>query len=110
MSADLPIGAKTVEQEYPEIWSAYAKLGEACAKSGPLDEKTVRLAKLALAVGAASEGAVHSHTRRALEAGIEAAALRQIAMLAIPTLGFPRAVAAMTWIEDVISSKGISPN
>jgi alkylhydroperoxidase/carboxymuconolactone decarboxylase family protein YurZ len=102
MSLGLPKGAKNVEQDYPAVWSAYAKLGEACAQSGPLDEKTVRLVKLALAIGAGSEGAVHSHTRRALEAAIDGAALKQIAMLAIPTLGFPRAVAAMTWIEDLL--------
>ncbi len=101
MSSNLPSGASKVQQNYPDIWSAYAQLGEACSKAGPLDEKTLRLVKLALAIGAASEGAVHSHTRRALEAGIDAAALKQIAMLAIPTLGFPRAVAALTWIEDL---------
>ncbi len=103
MSSDLPSGAAKAEQNYPDVWSAYAQLGEACAKAGPLDERTSRLVKLALAIGAASEGAVHSHTRRALKAGIDAAAIRQIAMLAIPTLGLPRAVAAMTWIEDIIS-------
>ncbi len=103
MSSDLPSGAAKVEQNYPDVWSAYAQLGEACAKAGPLDQGTLRLVKLALAIGAASEGAVHSHTRRALEVGIDAAAIRQIAMLAIPTLGFPRAVAAMTWIEDITS-------
>ena len=103
MSSDLPSGASKVEQDYPDIWSAYAKLGKACAKSGPLDEKTLRLVKLALAIGGASEGAVHSHARRAREAGIDPVALRQIAMLAIPTLGFPRAVAALTWIEDIVS-------
>ena len=32
--------------------------------AGPLDQKTVRLVKLALAIGAKSEGAVHSHVRR----------------------------------------------
>ena len=101
MISELPRGALKVQQNYPDVWAAYAQLGEACAKSGPLDEKTLRLVKLALAIGSASEGAVHSHTKRALEAGIDAGVLKQIAMLAIPTLGFPRAVAAMTWIEDL---------
>ncbi len=104
MSQQLPAGAKKVADIYPEIWDAYGKLGEACATSGPLDEKTLRLAKLALAIGAGSEGAVHSHARRALEEGISAEEIRQIAMVAIPTLGFPRAVAALTWIEDITGS------
>ncbi len=67
MSQQLPAGAKKVADIYPEIWDAYGKLGEACATSGPLDAKTLRLAKLALAIGAGSEGAVHSHAWRALE-------------------------------------------
>ncbi len=59
------------------------------------------MVKLALSVGAGSEGAVHSHTRRAKSEGIENDALLQVAMLAIGPLGLPRAVAAKTWIEDL---------
>jgi hypothetical protein len=29
-----------------------------------------------------------------------------VAFLAIPTVGFPRAVAALTWIEDIVKKKG----
>lgn len=64
--------------------------------------------KLALAIGAASEGAIHSHSRRAKTEGIEDAALKQVAFLAICTLGLPRAVAAKTWIEDFSARKVIS--
>jgi alkylhydroperoxidase/carboxymuconolactone decarboxylase family protein YurZ len=97
----LPGAAGEVAKTYPDIWNAYAALGEACADCGPLDARTRRLVKLALAIGAASEGAVHSHARRAETDGVSAAELNQVAMLAIPTLGFPRAVAALTWIGDV---------
>ena len=97
----LPGAAGKVAEAYPDIWEAYAALGEACAESGPLDAKTRRLVKLALAIGAASEGATHSHARRATADGINAAEMKQVALLAIPTLGFPRAVAALTWIEDI---------
>lgn len=102
MSKDqLPAAASRVAERNPEIWKAYSALGEACADAGPADDKTRRLVKLALAIGAGSEGAVHSHARRALEEGHAAEAVEQVALLAIPTLGFPRAVAALTWIEDV---------
>ncbi|QTF92940.1 carboxymuconolactone decarboxylase family protein [Halomonas sp. BM-2019] len=97
----LPAGAGKVAEHNPEVWNAYAELGRACAEAGPLDDRTRRLVKLALAVGARAEGAVHSHVRRATEEGIEPAALRQVAMLAIPTLGLPTGVAALTWIEDL---------
>lgn len=98
---NLPSGAGAVARAYPDIWSAYAALGKACAEAGPIDSQTARLVKLSLAIGALSEGAVHSHTRRALEEGIAPEALKQVAMLAIPTLGFPQAVRALTWIEDI---------
>ena len=102
---DLPAAAGQVARAYPELYRAYAALGAACAGAGPLDGETLRLVKLALAIGAGSEGGVHSHCRRALEEGVPPEALKQVALLAIPTLGFPRAVAALTWIEDVTEGK-----
>ena len=101
MTKNLPAAAGNVAAAYPDIWEAYSSLGEACANSGPLDDKVRRLVKLALAIGAGSEGAVHSHARRALEEGMTAEEIKQVAMLAIPTLGFPRAIASLTWIEDI---------
>lgn len=97
----LPGAAGDLAEAHPDVWKAYAALGEACAEAGPLDARTRRLVKLALAIGAASEGATHSHARRGLAEGIEPEALKQVALLAITTLGLPRAVAATTWIEDV---------
>jgi alkylhydroperoxidase/carboxymuconolactone decarboxylase family protein YurZ len=94
-------GGRRGGKAYPEIWRAYAALGAACAKAGPAEGQALRLVKLALAMGAGSEAGVHSHCRRALEEGVLAEALKQVALLAIPTLGFPRAVAALTWVEDV---------
>ena len=101
MTKNMPAAAGKLAEDYPEIWEAYSSLGAACANAGPLDDKTRRLVKLALAIGAGSEGAVHSHVRRAQDAGMSVDEIKQIAMLAIPTLGFPRAVAALTWIEDL---------
>jgi hypothetical protein len=45
---------------------------------------------------------VHSHVRRARDEQIEAEAMHQIPLLAITTLGFRRAVAALTWTDDII--------
>jgi alkylhydroperoxidase/carboxymuconolactone decarboxylase family protein YurZ len=98
---ELPGAAGKVATIYPEVWRAFAALGKATAEAGPLDGHALRLVKLALAMGAGSEGAVHSHCRRAVAEGITAEALKQVALLAIPTLGFPRAAAVLTWVEDV---------
>jgi 4-carboxymuconolactone decarboxylase len=100
------------QKQYPGIAEAYEQLGAACHGIGPLDEKTRALVKVALSVGAKLEGGAHSHVRKALEAGVQEDELRHVALLAIPTIGFPSAMAAMSWIDDVIEkkpTKGRSP-
>lgn len=103
MTKPMPGAASDIAEQHPDLWKAYAALGKACADAGPLTDREKRLVKLALAIGANSEGAVHSHTRRARSEGIEDDAMVQVALLAIGPLGLPRAVAAKTWIEDLAS-------
>lgn len=105
MSAKLPGAAGQVADQYPDVWKAYQALGEASANAGPLSEREQRLVKLALALGARSEGAVHSHARRGKAEGLSTDDMLHVSVLAISTLGFPQAVAAKTWIEDV-TNKG----
>jgi alkylhydroperoxidase/carboxymuconolactone decarboxylase family protein YurZ len=105
MKRDLPSGAGHLADRYPKIWAAYEHLGAAVAEGGPLDAKTRRLVKVALAVGCSSEGAVHSHVRRAVSEGIKADELRHVTLLAIPTIGLPAAVKALTWINDIIADQ-----
>ena len=104
MRVKLPSGAAQIAKRHPKIWSAYEELGAACANGGPLDARTRRLVKLALAVGSQSEGAVHSHTRRATEEGLTKEECLHVTLLAIPSIGLAKAAAAMTWIEDVLQS------
>lgn len=105
MKQNLPGAAGVLAAQHKDIWAAYAALGEAAAQAGGLTDRERCLVKLALSIGAASEGAVHSHTRRAVEQGISAGDLDQVALLAIGSLGLPRAVAARTWIEDITKAK-----
>lgn len=98
----LPAGAAKIAKRHPKIWAAYEQLGESVAKAGPLDGHTRHLVKLALAVASESEGAVHSHTRRALADGVKKEELLHVALLAIPSIGLAKAVAAMSWIEDIL--------
>ena len=100
----LPSLAGEFAKSFPSVWDAYATLGEASAVAGSLDAQTRRLIKLALGIGARSEGAVHSHARRAVAEGIPAEKLRQVAVLSITTLGFPAAMAGLSWIEDVLEA------
>jgi alkylhydroperoxidase/carboxymuconolactone decarboxylase family protein YurZ len=98
---ELPSAASLIADGYPELWRAFTALGKASADAGPLDGATLRLVKLALAIGAGLEGAVHSHSRQALQEGIEPAALEHVALLAVPTLGFAASLRALTWIRDI---------
>ena len=88
---------------YPAVASAYEALAKATQEAGPLDVKTRSLVKLGIAAGAWREGAVHSHTRRALDAGCTPDEIRQVVLLATTTLGFPSMMAVMTWVDDVLN-------
>ena len=74
----LPSIVDAIAREHPDVWDAYGRLGEATEKAGPLDARTIRLVELALAIGAARQGAVHSHARRGLKLGLTPAELRQV--------------------------------
>lgn len=101
----LPERFKKFQKEFPEIAIAYAELGTAVHKAGPLNEKTRALIKLAISTGAGLEGAVHSHTRKAIETGCSKDEIKQTVMLALPTIGFPATMAAMSWVEDIVEKK-----
>ena len=105
MKEKLPDFLQDVIEEYPDVWKAYQSLGEACGSAGSLDSKTVRLVKLALAIGAKSEGAVHSHTRRALREGISREEIQQVPLLAITSIGWSSSMAALSWIKDVVDKQ-----
>ena len=91
-----------IKENSPEFIAAVEALGKAVKKAGPLDEKTGQLIQLAAAAALRSEGSVHSHVRRALEAGAAAAEIRHTLILLTSTVGFPTVTAAMSWAEDVL--------
>jgi len=45
---------------------------------------------------------VHSHTRKALEAGCSPAQVRHAVLLSVTTMGFPNMMAALSWVDDVL--------
>lgn len=103
MSEHLPEIYTQFRRDYPAVAAAQDALAESVAVAGALDERTLRLVKLGIAVGALAEGSVRSNARRALAAGASAADIRQVALCAITTRGFPSAVAALGWIDDVVN-------
>jgi 4-carboxymuconolactone decarboxylase len=101
MTDHLPDIYQSFRADFPPVAQAQDAFAQSVAGAGPLDERTRRLVKLGIAVGAVAEGAVRSAARKALEAGASEAELEQIALLAISTRGFPSAIAALGWVREV---------
>ncbi len=89
------------QKNHPALARAGEQLGAEASQAGPLDKKTIELIRLAIAVGAREEGAVHSHTRRAIEAGARPDEIRHTVLLSSTSIGFPNTMAAMS-LEDVL--------
>ena len=98
--------SKKPPKAYREFIATYPHLGESWDKArdqesdGPLDEKTRRLVKLGIAIGAMRQGAVSSSARKARAASATEEEIKQVVALAASTLGFPATVAVFTWLGD----------
>lgn len=103
--AKLPKRFRDFMERYPAIGDAYASMGEAVSEAGPLDNKTQALIKIGIAIGAKMEGAVHSQTRKALEAGATPDEIRHAVLQATTTVGFPAMMAGMSWVDDVLQEE-----
>ena len=68
-------------EQYPKLGQAWDLIADQGA-DGPLDERTQRLIKLGIAMGAMRTGAVHSGVRKALALGIAEEELEQVVALA----------------------------
>src|SRR3984893_5737294 len=105
----LPGAALHMAGEHPEVWEAFQHLGEKASRAGPLDARTRRLIHLALAIAAGSEGATHSHARRASPEGISPEELEHVAVLAITTVGWSQAMKGLTWVRDITRPRPGAP-
>ena len=91
-----------MKKRHPQWLDAVDALGIAVGGAGPLSEKTRQLVQLAAAAAIRSEGATHSHARRAVDAGASVEEVRHAILLLTSTIGFPTVMAAMTWVDDVL--------
>ena len=94
-----------LKRRHARLFAAAEALGESARAEGPLDEKNVQLVQLAAAAAIRSEGAVHSHTRRARDAGASAAEIRHALIALVSTIGFPSVVAASSWADDSLGTE-----
>jgi len=101
----LPDIYQQFERSFPNVHAAHQELAKTCYTDGPLDARSARLVKLAIAIGAQAEGAVRSHARRALAENMTPDEVRHVGLLALTTVGFPHTVAGLGWIEQVIATR-----
>jgi len=104
MEQKLPSAYRRFATEQPRIIRAYEELGDACLTDGPLDRKSAELVKIGIAVGSKIEGAIHSHVRRAVEAGASAAEIRHAIRLALTTVGFPTMMKALSLANEILDA------
>jgi 4-carboxymuconolactone decarboxylase len=93
---------QTMRRRYPGFMDALERLGAAAHDAGPLDDKTKELIQLAAAAALRAEGGVHSHARRALQAGATVDEIHHALLLLACTIGFPTVAAAMSWVDDIV--------
>ncbi|MFP3982694.1 MAG: carboxymuconolactone decarboxylase family protein [Desulfurivibrionaceae bacterium] len=98
---DVPRHYESLKSRFPSLIRASEELGEKARDSGPLDDRTAHLIQLAAAAAIRSEGSVHSHARRALQAGASKEEVYQAVLLLVSTVGFPTTAAAVSWIDDL---------
>ncbi|MDM8349226.1 carboxymuconolactone decarboxylase family protein [Pseudomonas sp. sp1636] len=89
-------------KQHPDYFDAVEALGKAVRNAGPLEQQVVQLVQLGAAAAIRSEGAVHSHVRRALEAGVTPEQIHHALLSLTSTIGFPTVVAALSWADDVM--------
>jgi AhpD family alkylhydroperoxidase len=102
----MPKNYRSMARKYPQFMAALDALGEAAATAGPLSDKTRQLVQIGAAAAIRSEGAVHSHTRRALAAGATPEEVQHAVIAATSTIGFPNVMAALSWVTDVTGANG----
>ena len=97
---ELPEFLQRVVERYPQVWDDYGQLSRTVGEVEGLDFRSQRLVKLGIAIGAGRRGAVHSHVRKCRKAGLANSEIYHAALLAITTVGWSGAIAALSWIDD----------
>jgi 4-carboxymuconolactone decarboxylase len=94
----------SLTRKHPQYIAAVEALGQAVRDSGPLDSKALHLVQLAAAAAIRSEGAVHSHVRRALDEGATQDEIVHALISLTSTIGFPNVTASLSWCQDVFAA------
>lgn len=92
-------------QKFPEVGEAYEKLGDAIYEQSLLNERERALIKLAISGSHMFHSALKSHIRKASAIGVSRAHMEQVALLMLPTVGFPTMMAMLGVIEEQLNKQ-----
>jgi 4-carboxymuconolactone decarboxylase len=101
----LPKHYVSIRSRFEEYGEVLSQLGQVVKEAGPIDEKTSQLIQLAASAAIRSEGAVHSHAKRAIELGASSEEVYQAVILVTSTIGFPNVAAAISWVDDIVQKE-----
>jgi len=94
-----------LQKKFPDLMKAHEEVGRLAREAGPLNAKTGNLIQLAASVALRSEGGVHSHAKRAIQAGASRDEIYHTIALLMNTVGFPTIAAAFSWVNDIVAIK-----
>ena len=89
-------------EKFSKVMEKHQEFGKTLREAGPVNEKDANLIQLGAAAAIKAEGAVHSHVRRAQDAGASPDEIYHAIILLTSTIGFPSVAAALSWARDII--------
>lgn len=92
-------------RKYPTVGKKYEELGDAIHELGPLNDRERALVKLAISGSHLYQSAYKAHIRKALAAGLTREEIEHVALMMLPTVGFPAMMACMGMIEEQIKKE-----
>jgi len=92
----MPKTLENFKKAFPDAWSSYEQLKQACDKAGPLDAKTAELIKAGISVALEHEGGLVAHVSQAKKAGAKPEEIYHAILLATGLAGFPAVLAGFS--------------
>lgn len=89
--------------KYPAVGAKYEALGDAIHELGPLNDRERALVKLAISGSHLYQSAYKAHIRKALAAGVTREEIEHVALMMLPTVGFPTMMACMGMVEEQVT-------
>lgn len=89
------------QEEHAKVYEAYEHFGIELHKSGPLDEKTRWLIKVAISAADRFNRALKVHITKAREAGATKQEITHAVVLIAPTVGFPTMMNAYGVLDEM---------